>query len=72
MVTELDVIRAATSEDKLLERATMDAIAAMMQHTIGLTVPAAIIRLDQLREEFEKARPHDRPRAILRIRLRRP
>ena len=71
MITELDDIRAAISDDKLLERATMDTIAAMLRHvTVGRSIPDAITRLARLQQTFEGTAHHDRQRPTFRIRLR--
>jgi hypothetical protein len=69
VTTELDAIRAAITEDKLFRRAVDDAMLALLQPLVGLTIPAAITALDRLREDLERAR-HDRPRATIRICIR--
>ena len=69
MVTELDRLRAECSDDALLARATNDAIAAMLAPLVGLSIPQAITALDQLREQLERARPHDQQQPISTIRI---
>ena len=73
--TKLDSIHDAISDDALLERAINDYVAALLRRSIvGLTVSESVVTIDRLRqqldEEIERA-PHDRPRQIIRIRIRR-
>ena len=72
--TELDAIRDAVSDDKLFKRAARDCIAAMLRRVravrAGRSAGDAIVMLDKLRAQFEGT-VDDRPRQIIRIRLRR-
>jgi hypothetical protein len=58
ITTELDDIRNAVTDDKLLMLAISDAIESMMQRAVvGRSIPNAIVALDQLRQQLERARP---------------
>jgi hypothetical protein len=59
MITELEDLKAAVSEDKLFQRATLDCIEAMIRFAVvGRSIPNAIVALDLLRQQLERA---DRP-----------
>ena len=53
-VTELTDIEAAIRDHRLLERATLDCIEAMMRFAVvGRSIPDAIVALDLLRQRLE-------------------
>jgi hypothetical protein len=57
-VIDIRLIDEAIRDDRLLERATMDAIEAMMRFAVlGRSIPSAITELDRLRQQFERAKP---------------
>lgn len=55
-VAELDTIKAAISEDRLLQRALSDYVEVLLRRTIiGLSIPDATVALDRLRRQLEEA-----------------
>jgi hypothetical protein len=55
-VIDIVVIEDAIRDDKLLERATLDCVQALMRlAVVGHSTRDAIMRLDQLRQQIERA-----------------
>ena len=57
MITEIDSIKTAITEDKLFQRAVSDCVLALMRRaTVGRSIADATTQLDRLREQFEKVK----------------
>jgi hypothetical protein len=67
---QVDRLKAAITDDALFACALADVVAALTRPLIGLSLAESVVRLERLRQQLERIE-HERPRAILRIRLRR-